>query len=696
MNHPPLRTFRVLLPSLLLALLAGPAAPATADEGMWLFNEFPAERVREAHGWAPDPAWLDRVREAAVRFNNGGSGSFVSPDGLVITNHHVGIDCIQKLSSAENDYVTDGFTAATRADELPCPDLELNVLDSIERVTGRVRGAVPEGAADQAAAEARRAETARIEAECQEATGLRCNVISLYQGGEYDLYRYRRHTDVRLAWAPELALANFGGDQDNFEYPRYVLDAALFRVWEDGEPLTAAAHLPVDPSGPQQGELTFLVGNPGSTGRLATLAELHFLRDVAYPFAQAGLQHQRDVLLAYSERGEEEARIARDDLLGVENSLKAISGYLSGLLDEELMATKARQEAELRRRVAADEALAARVGDPWADMARALDTYRGVYARSQALGGASSGRLPGLAKSIVRLTAELAKPNTERRPSFRDTALPSYYQRLYSDAPVYPGYDELRLTQGLQRLAYQFGPTHPMIEEVLGDRTPEQVAREAIAGTKLADVAVRRRLVEGGAAAVAASDDPMIVLMREIEPYDRVLDDLVEDEVDAVEADAGERIAEAYFAVHGTDTYPDATFTLRVSYGTVKSYGDLPWHTTFQGLFDRAAKFGNQPPFRVPDELAAAKERVDLATPLDFVTTHDVIGGNSGSPVVDREGRFVGIVFDGNLEMLPNRFVYSMERARGISVDVRAILEVLRNVYPAGHLADELVGSAGR
>jgi hypothetical protein len=680
-------------------LVLGAALPASADEGMWLLNEFPAERFEQRYGFAPSQAWLDHVQAAAVRFNNGGSGSFVSADGLVITNHHVGFDCIQKVSSAEHDYVSDGFTAADRAGELACPDLELNVLASVERVTDRVKGAVEEGMDTTAAGDARRAAIAAIESECQEATGLRCDVITLYAGGEYDLYRYRRHTDVRLVWAPELQLANFGGDPDNFEYPRFNVDSAIFRVYEDGEPYHPPAFLPFDPSGPEDGEVTFLVGNPGSTGRLSTMAELYQLRDFIYPFYLQYLAHARTALLEYSARGEEQARIARDDVLGVENGLKAISGYMSGLLDEDLMAAKAADESALREAVAADPDLAARIGDPWSEMAKAQAEARTFFARSFAL-GINDGRLAGYAWIIVRLAAERQLPDAERLGRYREPALPSLYQQIYSEAPVYPDYEELQLSRALRQLLYQLGPTHPLVVQVLGDASPEQLAKKVLAGTKLGDVEVRRRLVEGGAEAVAASQDPLIRLMSIVEPVARALTKRQRDEVSAVEEDAGARIAEAYFAVKGSDTYPDATFTPRISFGQVKGYeqGGHPvrWYTTFGGMFERAAKLGPEPPYDLPAGLVAAKDRVDLDTHLDFTSTHDIIGGNSGSPVIDRQGRFVGIVFDGNLEMLPNRFAYSMDKARSISVDVRAILEALTKIYPAQHVADELLAASGK
>lgn len=687
---------RKLSPFTLVAILL--ALPGLADEGMWLFNEFPSDSFQAEYGFAPNQGWLDEVQAAAVRFNNGGSGSFVSPEGLVITNHHVGFDCIQKVSSAENDYISHGFTAAGRGDELPCPDLELNVLQSIERVTAKVKGAVENGMDASAAGEARRGAIADIEKECTDATGLRCNVVKLYAGGEYDLYRYRRHTDVRLAWAPELQFANFGGDPDNFEYPRFNLDAALFRVYEDGESHAPEAYLPVDAGGAEQGEVAFLAGNPGSTGRLSTVAELTFLRDYLYPDLLNRLAHRRDVLLAYSARGGEQERIAKDALLGVENGLKAVSGYMSGLLDDELMEKKAAQEARIRKAVAADAALAERIGDPWSEIDSAQRLYTTLYPRAQALGGADGGSLASTALQIVRLADQRQKPDADRLSPYREPALPSLFQQLYSEAPIYPDYEELLLTQGLSHLLYQLGPTHPLSVDIFGDESPAQVARRAVTGTRLGDVEARRKLVEADAEALAASEDPMIRLMRKIEPMALEITERIRDEVDSIETDAGSRIADAFFAVEGRETYPDATFSLRLSYGRVTGYRqggqDIPWHTDFKGLVSRSKKYGGEAPFTVPAGLTEHLEEFDLATPLNFVSTHDIIGGNSGSPVIDRDGNFIGIVFDGNLEMLPNRFVYQQETSRAISVDARAILEVLTKVYDADHLAEELLGGA--
>lgn len=682
-----------------LALLAGLAAlapPAGAEEGMWTLNGFPAERFEAEFGFVPDAAWFERVRRAAVRFNNGGSGSFVSAGGLVLTNHHVGTDCIHELSSAGSDYLAEGFVAASPAAEIPCPDLELNVLDSIERITARVRAAAAAEADPAAAAEARRAEMARIEKECQDATGLRCDVVTLYEGGEFDLYRYRRHTDVRLAFAPAGQLAFFGGDPDNFEYPRYNLDFALFRVYRDGEPAEPAAILPFRGAGPDEGEVTFVAGHPGSTGRLDSVATLEWLRDVSYPLVLTEYAHERDELLAFSARGAEQERIARDDLHGIENAIKAISGYLSGLLDPALIAAKRERQAELRRRIAADPELAVAVGDPWREMETAIERHRSVYPRSRALAGLASPKLASIARHLVRLTAELEKPGPERLREYRDTALPSLDQQLYSEAPVYPEYEEFQLASALARFRNQYGPVHPLVIEVLGDRSPEGLARELIAGTRLADPAARRALAEGGVEAVRASDDPLIRFMLALDEPMRAMRTVLDDEVDAVLERAGERIAEATFRVLGTDTYPDATFTLRLSFGRVEGYEEggrrIPWKTDVAGLFAHAEQHGSEPPWDLVPALLAARDRLDPVTPVNFVSSHDIIGGNSGSPVIDRQGRFAGVVFDGNLHMLPNRFLYREDQSRAISVHPATILATLRTIYPgAAHLADELV-----
>ena len=681
------RTTHVLA---LVLLAAGWSRAAGADEGMWLPNEFPFARFENAYGFRPTQAWLDHLRLASVRFNSGGSGSFVSAEGLTLTNHHVGSDCIQKLSGPGRDYLKDGFVAATRADEKACPDLELNVLESIERVSARVRGAVKPGATPGQANDQIQAEMAAIEKECTDETGLRCDVINLYHGGEYDLYRFRRYTDIRLAFAPEQQLAFFGGDPDNFEYPRYDVDFALFRVYDGGKPLRVEHFLRFNPQGPKEGEVTFVSGHPGSTGRLLTMAQLEFLRDTDYPLRLAQSNHNRDLALQYSARGAEQARQAQDDLFGVENSIKATSGYQAGLLNPELIAKRAAMEKELSQG-------AAGAADPWAEIARSQEVHETLFARRRGVNSAAfAGHLSGAAMELVLLTAELEKPNGERLREFRDSNLPSVYQELYSEAPIYPEYEEWKLAAGLRAFRSQFGNTHPLVVKILGKEPAEAVAHRLVAGTKLADVAERKRLAEGGREAIASSADTMVVFARMLDGVYRELRESYENEVQGVERAAGAKVAEAYFARHGKDAYPDATFTLRLSYGKAVGYEDngqrLPFQTKFAGMMERSEKFGGKPPFDLPRAVVAARAKLDPETPVDFVSTNDIIGGNSGSPVVNRAGEFVGVVFDGNLHMLPNRFVYSDTQARAISVHSAAILATLRTLYPAEHLARELVG----
>jgi hypothetical protein len=671
------------------------ASSAGADEGMWTFDNPPVKQLEAKYGFVPTREWLDHVRLASVRFNDGGSGSFVTPDGLVLTNHHVARGQLQKLSTPEKDYVRDGFLAATRADEVACPDLELNVLMSMEDVTGRVQGAVKPGMSDTQALEARKAEIARIEKESLAATGLRSDVVTLYQGGEYWLYRYKKYTDVRLVFAPEVQAAYFGGDPDNFTYPRYDLDMALFRVYENGKPVASPAYLKWNARGAAAGDLVFVSGNPGSTARLETLAMLEFQRDHSFPARLAMLNGAIDAARRYAAGGREQAREAANLIFGLSNSVKALTGEYEGLKDVQLMAGKAREEQEFRKLVAANPEWQKAYGGAWDEVAAAEKTLAGRFKpyTYRRLGFA---RLPNLALTIVRYVAETTKPDGERLREFHDAGLSSLRFRLLSPAPVYPGFETAMLAHSLQESLDELGPDDPFVKAALGGKTPSQVAKELIAGTTLADPAVRKRLLDGGEAAVAASTDPLIVWVRTLDPTLREMRTWYDDAVESVETAAGEKIGKARFAVYGTSTYPDATFTLRLTYGTVKGYPmngtEAPPKTTFYGLFDRAYSFDLKPPFDLPARDAERRDRLDLATPLDFVSDCDIIGGNSGSPVIDRAGEIVGLVFDGNIESLVGRYVYDGTANRAVAVDTAAMTEALRKLYDAQFLVDELLG----
>lgn len=684
--------------ALLLALPSAnprPASPRPADEGMWTFDNPPVQRLRDDHGFEVDAGWMDHVRLSSVRVNDGGSASFVSPDGLVLTNHHVAFNAIQKLSSEDEDLIASGFYAPTLADERRCTDLELNVLDSIEDVTARVQGAVADDADEAAARRQRSAEIARITQEETERTGLRCDVVTLYRGGAYALYRYRKYTDVRLVFAPEAQAAFFGGDPDNFTFPRYALDMTLLRVYEDGAPLSTPHHLRWSADGVDAGDLVFVSGNPGSTGRLNTVAQLEYLRDHHYPRILRHLGRRRAVLSAYAALGAEQERRAKRDLFSIDNSIKALGGYLDSLRDPAAMERKRAEEQELRRRVAADAELAAAVGDPWAAIARAQGTAAEIGARAY-YASLRGSRLFDLARRIVRLTAEVEKPNDERLPGYRESQLESLKLSLFSPAPVYADLEEVAVAGALEELAQELGRDDPFVAAALGDGQPAAVAAELVAGTRLADPDVRRALVEGGRAAVEASDDPMVRLARDVDGIARELERRDRDEIDSVESKGGEAIARARFAVHGSSVYPDATFTLRLSYGVVQGYEaagwNIPFKTTFHGLFERAAAFDHEPPYHLADRWRSRASDLALDTPFDFVCTADIIGGNSGSPVIDRRGELVGLIFDGNIQSLGNRFVFDDSVARAVAVDARGMLAALRDVYGADRLVAELQG----
>ncbi len=676
-----------------LALFLLAPAPALADEGMWTFHSPPKKLLKEKYGFDLSDAWLEQVRLASVRFNSGGSGCFVSPNGLAITNHHVGLDSIHKLSTPEHDYVRDGFYARTQAEELKCQDLELNVLVAVTDVSERVKGAVEKDATPEEAVKQRRAAIGTIEKEAFDASGLRSDVVTLYRGGEYWLYQYRQYKDVRLVFAPEGQIGFFGGDPDNFTYPRFNLDFSVFRVYEDDKPAATPHYLHFSPGGVAEGDLLFVSGNPGSTNRLQTFTQIEYLRDKTRPRALATIAHLGAALREYAARGAEEERQSKDLLFSLENSRKAYAGELKGLLDEGLMLRKAEEEAALRDEVVQRPELAAEIGGAWDEIAEAQaliaeqdDRY--YYARMRS-------DLAGKALTIVRYVAEVEKPNGERLPEFRDSNLDNLKFSLFSEAPIYLGLDETMLRSGLELAAQNLPADDPFLTLALGEKEPAALARALVSGTELEKVETRKQLVEGGGAAVAASQDPLIVLARTIDPLLREMQERAE-ELGFRITQAQEKIARARFAVYGNSVYPDATFTLRLAFGVAKGYEEgttlVPWKTNFYGLYGRCRAFDNKAPFDLPPRYLEREARIDLSTPIDFVSTCDITGGNSGSPTINRKGELVGLIFDGNIQGLPNAFVFADQADRAISVHVAGILEALVKVYDAGPLAAELLG----
>jgi hypothetical protein len=681
-----------LLAAATFMLLAGPLA---ADEGMWTLDNPPLKQLKEKYGFTPSAAWLEHVRLSSVRVGDGGSGSFISPNGLVLTNHHVALGQLQKVSTPQKNYVADGFYAPALADELPCPDLELNVLISMENVTAKVLAAVRKGMDPVKALAAKKAAIAEIERLSLKKTKLRSDVVSLYQGGEYWLYRYKKYTEVKLVFAPEQQAAFYGGDPDNFTYPRHDLDMAIFRAYENGKPAKVSHYLTWSANGAADGELVFIPGHPGSTNRLMTLAQLQFQREFTYPLRIKAMKRMLEVARAYGARGPEQARQAAGMIFGIENGLKVSSGEYDGLKAAGILEKKAAQEAGFRKLIAGNPQWQAEYASAWDDIAKAIEKSKPrikelSYRRVPGM------RLGAIAVQIVQLAAELQKPDGERLDGFHTAELESLRFRLFSPAPIYPGLEEAMAVDGMKQMIEELGADDPYVQACLDGKTPEEASQALVSGTRLADPGLRRKLVDGGPTAVAKCTDPFIVLARKLDPMIREMRKWQEDEIESVTRPAGEKIGQARFAAYGKNAYPDATFTLRLSYGAVKGYpmnGTLaPYKTTFYGLYDRAASFDNQYPFNLPKRVADARDRLVLSTPLNFVCTGDIIGGNSGSPVINQAGEVVGLVFDGNVESFMGRFFYDDTANRTVSVCSQAMIEAMNKIYGAGNLVKEILG----
>jgi DNA-directed RNA polymerase subunit F len=671
---------------------------AQADEGMWLFNAPPRELLKTKYDFDATDAWLSHLQQAAVRFNSGGSGSFVSAGGLVLTNHHVGADALHKLSSAEHDYVRDGFLAGTAAEEIQCLDLELNVLVEIRDVTARVTAALKPEMSLAESEKARRAIINTIEQESTSRTKLRSDVVTLYNGGLYQLYMYKKYTDVRLVFAPEQQIAFFGGDPDNFEYPRYDLDICFFRAYENGKPAKITHFLKWSANGAGDGELIFVAGNPGHTDRLKTVHSLEFLRDVQFP-SYLELLFRREVLLrTFSDRSPENARRALDEFFSVQNSRKAMGGGLAGLQDPRIMDMKRAAQQELRAQFGQkpDRPQFAEAEQAYAQVTKAIGVWRTIHLKKMLLedNSAMDSKLFDLAREVLRYAEETAKPNADRLREYRESNLESLKQEMYSPAPIYDDLEIIRMTDGLARFMELAGADDPLVVKVLDGKSPRERAAQVVRETKLKDVAVRKKLAEGGPRAVQASNDAMLALVRMIDPDARAVRDTYQQQVDEPLRQAYGKIAQARFALAGQQIYPDATFTLRLAFGVVRGYREegveLPPWTTIGGAFEHSKLHNDVMPFTLPESWIKAKDQLDLAVPFNFVSTADIIGGNSGSPVVNRAGEFVGIIFDGNLQSLVLDFIYTDEQARALSVHSSAILESLRKIYHADRLADEL------
>jgi V8-like Glu-specific endopeptidase len=667
-------------------------ALAHADEGMWTFDNFPADKMTAQYGWSPDKAWLDHVRLSSIRLAQGCSASLVSPNGLVMTNHHCARGCIGALSDAKHDYVAHGFTAALATDEKRCPEIEANQLTEISDVTKTIQDATA-GKSGQEFNEAERAAIAIVQKSCGTASDIRCQVVTLYNGGKYDLYKYKRYQDVRLVWAVEDSGANFGGDPDNFNFPRYAIDAAFVRIYDQGKPLASPNFLRFSKDGVKEGDVTFTSGNPGNTERQDTAAQLRFVRDQQQPFLLNLFSEMRGVLAELGTKGPEQLRFSLTDLFFTENSLKAVKGRQLALVEGAIIPDTAKADAALHDRIAADPNLSGTAG-AWDAIAAATEHRKTLYQRYallESLPPYVAGNTIHAAIALNRFAAESGKPDPQRLPDYQDSTAPTLKQVITADNPVYPELDRTMIAWWLTKVREDLGADDPDVHAILGRQSPEQIAAQIVDGTKLKGVQARAALLAGGASAINASNDPMLVFVRRLDGPARAVRSDYENNVKAIVTQNATAIARAKFALDGTKDYPDATFSLRLSYGTVKSYEQagktIPPFTDFAGAFARAT---GSAPFVLPPSWVKAASAMNQATHLDMATTNDIIGGNSGSPVVDRKGEAVGLIFDGNIQSLGGDFGYDGAQNRALAVDVTGIREGLAHIYHADRLVKEL------
>jgi hypothetical protein len=728
-------------------VLAGLAA---ADDGMWPYNAIPKDKIKARYHFDPTQAWLDHVRLSSVKFG-GGSGSLVSPDGLVMTNHHIGAGCIHSVSTATKDYMKLGFYAKTQADELKCPPpMSVSILQGIDDITAKVKAAVTPGMPAAEATRAQNAAVTNLTNECRTATKLTCQAVPFYSGAMYFMYKYKAYNDLRLVFAPEYDMAFFGGDPDNFEFPRYDLDVTFLRIYENDKPIHADNYFKWSKNGAKNNELVFVSGHPGSTARLSTMAQLEFLRDVDYPMQIERQDRQVANLFKQSAVSEEARRNLERTLFGAQNTAKATKGYYSGLVDKSLMAAKAEQENRLRDAVLSDPKLKAEFGDPWKDIAAYYKAQRdgNLYVERQffpapqppaadggggrggaggggrgapaaggrggpgggrggANAGAFRGTLPDLARTLVRVANEKLKPEAERDPNLRD--LTAVEKGLFATEAIAKAEDITALAEGLAEMN-KFMPGSPIVVKMLAGKSPEQAAKDWIDNTKVDNVEFRKQLYAGGKDAIEKSTDPLIAMLRLAEAEGIRVNAEWTSKVVPLAAQlpiAQTNLAKARFAVEGFKSPPDANSTLRLSFGAVKGYvedgrGTVPKgtklapFTTIGQAYQYATKHDNKEPYKLTESWVNAKSKVNQKTPLDLVSTNDIIGGNSGSPVVNKNAEVVGLIFDGNIQMLPGRFQFGEDMNRAVSVDSRGIMEALRHIYGATTVADELAGTKSK
>ncbi len=683
------KQFRLFL---FVIILFGVSPNLLADEGMWTLNNFPKKLFEKKYHTAPTDEWLKHVQLSSARLAGGCSGSFVSSTGLVMTNHHCAASCIEQLSNSKKDFIASGFYAKKAEDEVKCPEIEVNKLMNISDVTAQIQAAT-KNLSGKDFNDKLKAETAKIEKACSAGSErVRCDVVTLYHGGAYNLYQYERYQDVRLVFAPEFAAAFFGGDPDNFMFPRYDLDISFLRVYDQGHPLQTKDFFKWSKDGAKDSDLTFVTGHPGSTSRLLTISDLELLRDLKLPKNLMYLSELRGLLTEFQKRGPEQKRFSNGRLFGVENSLKGMKGRFLTLTDKKFFAERVNKEQELIKKISANPKLKKEFSSAWKENKEANEKLKNIYYELDFIENNSYGsKLFQIARNLVRASEELQKPNEKRFHEFTDSALPQMKQYLFTTAPIYDEFEIAMMTFSLTKVREYLTADHPFVKKLLGKKSPAELAEYLIHNTKLKDIKLREQLLKDGKASIDSSTDVLIEFAKLIDPEARRVRKIYEDEIESILKKNAEKIAQAQFAVYGSQTYPDATFTLRISYGQVKGYQEnghtVNPVTTFEGAYDRHT---GKDPFELPETWMKAKERVNLKTPLDFCSTNDIIGGNSGSPVINKDAEVVGIIFDGNIQSLGGDFGFDESVNRAVAVDSPGIIEALDKIYDAGRITSEL------
>jgi len=694
---------RIALVALVLVAVAFGTA-SRADEGFWTYNSIPKAAIKAKYGFDATDAWLNHLQLATVRFG-GGTGSIVSPDGLVLTNWHIGQGIAQRFSTPEKDLVKNGFLAATQADEIKIPGYTLSVLQSIEDVTAKVNAEMKAGMAPAEINAARQKAIQAIQGEAQ--TGVTRQVVSLYAGAVYNLYIYKVYTDVRFVFIVEYQTGFYGGDPDNFTYPRYCMDVAMFRLYENDKPAKTPHFLKWSAAGTKEGELVFTTGHPGATQRLNTVAHLKYMRDMSVPFAVASGEMREAAIMKWAALNPENARQTVGELFGIQNSLKSQRGRLKGLQDPAVMAVKEAAEKRLRAELAKNAAKQQELGDAWDVIEKSIQAAREVDAKRNFIVNAAglNSTLFTQARQLVTAAYNPPTPGAAGRGGRGGgggvpPAAGGGGGRGGAPAAINPAREKINLTASLAFMQKYLGADHEIVKMILDGKTPEARATELIDKTRITDPEIAALLRAGGKATIDISTDPMIVLARKLEVEGQPISKRYQDEVTAVQSATYPKVGQAVFVVDGAKAYPDATGTARISYGVVKTYMEdgkkIPAYTYIPGLFERAAQHNNQSPYDLPASWAAAKASLDPKVPFNFVSTNDIVGGNSGSAVVNKKGELVGLVFDGNIQSLPGYVIYQEEINRGVSVDSRLIIEGLKKVYKADAIVKELTGAAGK